>query len=185
MDVRKGDTVLVLAGKDAGKRGTVDRVEKTKRGFGVVIPGINMAKRHQRARSRTQSGGIIDIPVPHPRQQRAGRLPALQPADARRPRPARGRARPQHARLQALRRADRGDARSERRRDEADPKPERAASTTAKAAPPKQPSQGCQPSAAAKPARDAQPDGRARGSRRPRPGSPQPPTGRVATRRPK
>ncbi len=64
MNVRKGDTVLVLAGKDRGKRGTVDRVEKTKRGFGVVIPGINMAKRHQRARSRTQTAGIIDLPVP-------------------------------------------------------------------------------------------------------------------------
>ena len=64
MNVRRGDTVLVLAGKDRGKRGTVDRVEKTKRGFGVVIPGINMAKRHQRARSRTQSAGIIDLPVP-------------------------------------------------------------------------------------------------------------------------
>ena len=64
MDVRRGDTVLVLAGKDAGKRGTVERVEKTKRGFGVVVPGINMAKRHQRARSRTQTAGILDIPVP-------------------------------------------------------------------------------------------------------------------------
>jgi large subunit ribosomal protein L24 len=64
MDVRKGDTVLVLSGKDAGKRGTVDRVQKTKRGFGVVVGGINMAKRHQRARSRTQAGGIMDIPVP-------------------------------------------------------------------------------------------------------------------------
>ncbi len=64
MNVRRGDTVIVLAGKDRGKRGTVDRVEKTKRGFGVVIPGINMAKRHQRARSRTQTAGIIDLPVP-------------------------------------------------------------------------------------------------------------------------
>ena len=64
MDVRRGDTVLVLAGKDAGKRGQVDRIEKTKRGLGVVIPGLNMAKRHQRARSRTQSAGIIDLPVP-------------------------------------------------------------------------------------------------------------------------
>ena len=64
MNVRRGDTVVVLAGKDRGKRGTVERVEKTKRGFGVVIPGINMAKRHQRARSRTQSAGIIDLPVP-------------------------------------------------------------------------------------------------------------------------
>jgi len=64
MNVRRGDTVLVLAGKDRGKRGTVDRVERTKRGFGVVIPGINMAKRHQRPRSRTQPAGILDIPVP-------------------------------------------------------------------------------------------------------------------------
>jgi large subunit ribosomal protein L24 len=64
MNVRKGDTVLILAGKDRGKRGTVDRVEPTKRGMGVVIPGLNMAKRHQRARTRTQTAGILDIPVP-------------------------------------------------------------------------------------------------------------------------
>ena len=62
--VRKGDTVLVLAGKDRGKRGTVERVEQTKRGLGVVVPGVNMAKRHQRPRTRSQQAGIIDIPVP-------------------------------------------------------------------------------------------------------------------------
>jgi len=64
MNVRKGDTVLVLAGKDRGKRGTVERVERTKRGMGVVVPGLNMAKRHQRPRTRTQQAGILDIPVP-------------------------------------------------------------------------------------------------------------------------
>ena len=64
MGVRSGDTVLVLAGKDRGKRGTVERVQLTKRGLAVVIPGINMAKRHQKARSRTQSAGIIDVPQP-------------------------------------------------------------------------------------------------------------------------
>jgi large subunit ribosomal protein L24 len=64
MNVRKGDTVVVLAGKDRGKRGTVERVERTKRGLGVVVPGINMARRHQRPRSRTQQAGILDIPVP-------------------------------------------------------------------------------------------------------------------------
>jgi large subunit ribosomal protein L24 len=64
MNIRKGDTVMVLAGKDRGKRGTVERIERTKRGFGVVIPGINMAKRHQRPRSRTQQAGILDLPVP-------------------------------------------------------------------------------------------------------------------------
>jgi large subunit ribosomal protein L24 len=64
MNIRKGDTVLVLGGKDRGKRGTVDRLERTKRGVGVVIPGLNMAKRHQRARTRTQTAGILDIPLP-------------------------------------------------------------------------------------------------------------------------
>lgn len=64
MKVRKGDTVLVLAGKDRGKRGTVERVQQTKRGMAVVIPGLNMAKRHQRPRTRTQQGGIMDMPLP-------------------------------------------------------------------------------------------------------------------------
>ena len=64
MDVRKGDTVLVLTGKDRGKRGVVERIERTKRGMGVVVPGLNMAKRHQRPRTRTQSAGILDLPVP-------------------------------------------------------------------------------------------------------------------------
>jgi len=64
MNVRKGDTILVLAGKDRGKRGTVERVEQTKRGLGVVVPGLNMAKRHQQPRTRTQQAGILDLPVP-------------------------------------------------------------------------------------------------------------------------
>lgn len=64
MNVRRGDTVLVLAGKDRGKRGTVERVQKIKRGYGVVVPGVNMAKRHQRPRNPTQQAGIIDLPVP-------------------------------------------------------------------------------------------------------------------------
>jgi large subunit ribosomal protein L24 len=65
MAVRKGDTVLVMAGKDRGKRGKVERVERTRRGLAVVIPGLNMAKRHQRAqRGRTQTAGIIDLPMP-------------------------------------------------------------------------------------------------------------------------
>jgi large subunit ribosomal protein L24 len=64
VNVRKGDTVLVLAGKDRGKRGTVERVEHTKRGLGIVVQGLNMAKRHQRPRSRTQTAGILDLPVP-------------------------------------------------------------------------------------------------------------------------
>jgi large subunit ribosomal protein L24 len=64
VNVRRGDTVIVLAGKDRGKRGTIDRIQRTKRGIGVVVPGLNMAKRHQRPVRRPQQGGIIDLPVP-------------------------------------------------------------------------------------------------------------------------
>ena len=65
MRVRKGDTVVVLAGKDRGKRGKVDRVQQTRRGLAVVVPGLNMAKRHQRSRQgRSQTAGIIDLPQP-------------------------------------------------------------------------------------------------------------------------
>jgi large subunit ribosomal protein L24 len=65
MAVRKGDTVMVLAGKDRGKRGKVERVERTRRGLAVVVPGLNMAKRHQKSRGgRQQTAGIIDLPIP-------------------------------------------------------------------------------------------------------------------------
>ena len=69
-DIRKGDEVLVLTGKDAGKRGTVDRLERPDR---VVIDGVNVAKRHTKPRARqgrtdrqprVQQGGIIDIARP-------------------------------------------------------------------------------------------------------------------------
>ena len=62
MKIRKGDTVLVIAGKDKGKEGTVDRVlpKQDK----VVVAGINTAKRHQRARKANEQAGIIDKDMP-------------------------------------------------------------------------------------------------------------------------
>ncbi len=69
-DIRKGDEVLVLTGKDAGKRGTVDRVERAGR---VVVDGLNIAKRHTKPRRqqragdrmpRVQQGGIIEVARP-------------------------------------------------------------------------------------------------------------------------
>ncbi len=69
-DIRKGDEVLILTGKDAGKRGTVDRVDRPGR---VVIEGLNMAKKHTKPRARqgrtdrqprVQQGGILEIARP-------------------------------------------------------------------------------------------------------------------------
>jgi large subunit ribosomal protein L24 len=61
--VRSGDEVMVIAGKDRGKRGRVLRVEPTKER--VYVEGLNMVKRHMRPRqggSRGQStaGGVIE-----------------------------------------------------------------------------------------------------------------------------
>ena len=56
--VRKGDMVVVIAGKEKGKRGKVLRV-LTDKGR-VVIEKINMIKKHQRPTQRLRQGGIIE-----------------------------------------------------------------------------------------------------------------------------
>jgi len=92
-EIRRGDTVVVLAGKDAGKRGTVERVvtnqqgqKKTQAKYGarwaamsplsttaVVVEGLNVAKRHTKPRQSSNTndrtpkitqGGILDLPQP-------------------------------------------------------------------------------------------------------------------------
>ena len=94
-EIRKGDTVVVLVGKDAGKRGTIERVvtdqqgqKKTKTKYGsawkamsplasaaVVVEGLNVAKRHTKPRQsagstdrmpKVQQGGILDLAQPLP-----------------------------------------------------------------------------------------------------------------------
>ena len=56
--VRKGDTVIVVAGKERGKRGRVLRVlpEKNR----VVVERVNMIKKHQRPTQKLRQGGIIE-----------------------------------------------------------------------------------------------------------------------------
>lgn len=55
--IKRNDTVVVIAGKDRGKRGVVRHVNtKTDR---VTVEGVNMIKKHQRARSQNQQSEII------------------------------------------------------------------------------------------------------------------------------
>ena len=91
-EIRKGDTVVVLSGRDAGKRGTVERVIRRSDspssarsvyrrgshagGTSVVIEGINIAKRHTKPRQgstggiggapKIEPGGILDVNQPLP-----------------------------------------------------------------------------------------------------------------------
>jgi len=60
--VRKGDTVVVIAGKDKGKRGKVIRVIPAEQR--VVVEGVNKVKRHMRPNPQLQQGGIIEKEAP-------------------------------------------------------------------------------------------------------------------------
>jgi large subunit ribosomal protein L24 len=64
MKIKKGDTVIVLSGKDRGKQGTVAHAYP-KQGT-VVVEGVNIVKRHQKARRRRSQGQIIEKPMPVP-----------------------------------------------------------------------------------------------------------------------
>jgi large subunit ribosomal protein L24 len=92
-EIRRGDTVVVLTGRDAGKRGTVERLvrdpqglKKTRTKYGnrlakmsplvttaVVVEGVNIAKRHTKPRQssgtndrtpKITQGGILDLAQP-------------------------------------------------------------------------------------------------------------------------
>ncbi len=90
-EIRRGDTVVVLAGKDAGKRGVVEQVIRRAAspsgsrsvfrrsapagGIKVVVEGLNIAKRHTKPRQsagandrtpKIQQGGILEIAQPLP-----------------------------------------------------------------------------------------------------------------------
>jgi large subunit ribosomal protein L24 len=60
--IRKGDDVVVRAGKDKGKRGTVLRVVDAEH---VIVENVNIAKKHQKPNpQRGEPGGIVDKEMP-------------------------------------------------------------------------------------------------------------------------
>jgi large subunit ribosomal protein L24 len=62
MKIRKNDTVLVIAGKDRGKKGKVRfAYPKDER---VLVEGINLIKRHTRATGTVRQAGIIEREAP-------------------------------------------------------------------------------------------------------------------------
>lgn len=62
MKIKKGDKVVVRAGKDRGKTGTVIRAFP--REGKVIVEGLNMAKRHQRASRENSKGQIVEREMP-------------------------------------------------------------------------------------------------------------------------
>ena len=62
MSIKKGDTVVVLSGKDKGKQGKVLEVQP--KAGKVIVENINMVSRHQKPRQQGESGGIIKKEAP-------------------------------------------------------------------------------------------------------------------------
>ena len=64
MKLKKGDEVIVTAGKDKGKKGKIEKVFP--RQNKVWVGGVNIYKRHTKPRGQGRPGGIIDIVKPLP-----------------------------------------------------------------------------------------------------------------------
>jgi large subunit ribosomal protein L24 len=62
MRIKKGDNVQVIAGKDKGKTGTVERA--LPRDNTVIVEGVNVRKRHRRPRRMGQQGQIVEVNQP-------------------------------------------------------------------------------------------------------------------------
>lgn len=62
MKIKKGDTVLIISGKDKGKRGKVLRsLPQEDR---IVIEGIHLIKKHQRPKRAGEKGQLVTMPAP-------------------------------------------------------------------------------------------------------------------------
>ena len=62
MKIKKNDTVLIITGKDKGKKGKVRQsLPKEKR---IIIEGFNMIKRHSKTQGKARQAGIIELEEP-------------------------------------------------------------------------------------------------------------------------
>ena len=62
MFIKKNDKVKVIAGKDKGKEGTVEKVFPAQ--DRVIVKGINIVKKHQKPTNANPNGGIVEVEAP-------------------------------------------------------------------------------------------------------------------------
>ena len=62
MKIKKDDKVIVLSGKDKGKTGKV--ISADPKSLKVIVEGVNVATKHQKAQKKGQDGGIIKAETP-------------------------------------------------------------------------------------------------------------------------
>src|SRR5437764_15091127 len=63
-NIKKGDEVLILAGKDKGKQGTVNRMVIKEDRVRAVVAGLNIVKKHTKGRPGVRQAGVIDMEAP-------------------------------------------------------------------------------------------------------------------------
>lgn len=62
MKIKKGDTVLIISGKDRTKKGKV--LEVFPKEGKILVEGINLRKKHQRSKRTGEKGQIVEMPTP-------------------------------------------------------------------------------------------------------------------------
>ena len=62
MNIKRDDKVIVLSGKDKGKSGKV--IAADPKAEKVIVEGVNVATKHQKAQKKGQDGGIIKVETP-------------------------------------------------------------------------------------------------------------------------
>ena len=62
MKIKKGDTVLIISGKDKGKKSTILRVLPKEEK--IVVENVNILKKHMKPRKSGEKGQIVQIPGP-------------------------------------------------------------------------------------------------------------------------
>ena len=62
MNVKKGDTIVVLSGKDKGKQGKI--LKSDPKGGKVIVEGVNVAMKHRKPRKQGEEGGILKMETP-------------------------------------------------------------------------------------------------------------------------
>lgn len=62
LKIKKGDKVVVIAGKDKGKQGKIVRIDREK--GRAIVAGVNMVKKAMKKRNQNDRGGIVEIEAP-------------------------------------------------------------------------------------------------------------------------
>ena len=62
MKIKKGDSILITAGKDKGRTGKI--IKAMPKELKILVEGINLKKKHVRPKREGEKGQIVEIPVP-------------------------------------------------------------------------------------------------------------------------